>query len=92
MPAIFVALESDKKKLRELFAPERERQISEHAKQRDKDDRGNPEPSLPGAKSLGMDAGDRTSEDDQPNDSQANPHLSVELCGMQTESVENLAH
>ena len=92
MPAILIALESDKKKLGELFAPERKRQISEDAKQRDKDDRRNPESSLSGAKSLGMDTGDRTSEDDQPNDGQANPHLSVELRGMQTESVENFAH
>ena len=92
MPAIFVTLESDKKKLGKLFAPERKRQISEDTEQWDEDDDGNPESSLPCAKSLGMDASDRAPEDNQPNGGQANPHLAVKLRGMEAESVENLAH
>ena len=92
MLAVSIALQADEKKLRKLLPPERKREVGENPKKRDENDRGNPEFLLPCAERLGIDAGDRAAEDDQPNDRKAQPHLAVELRGMEAESAENIAH
>lgn len=92
MFAVSIALQTDKKKLGKLLPPERKREVGENPKKRDENDCGNPESPLPGAERLGVNAGHRAPDHDQPDDREAQPHLAVELRGMDTESAENIAH
>ena len=90
--AAAIALLAEEKKLGQLLPPERKGEVGENSKERDANDCGNPEFLLPRAERLGMDAGDRAAKDDQPDECEANPNLTVEFCCMETEPAENIAH
>lgn len=92
MLAISIALQADEKKLGQMLPPKRKREVGENAKQRDANDCRKPQFPLPRAERLGVNAGDRAAQNDQPDRGQAKPHLAVELRGMEVESAENIAH
>lgn len=85
-------MKTAEKELRELFPPEGKWKIRENPEQWDHDDREAPEFPLPRTEGLRINACDRASQNNQPNQSETQPHLPAELGGVKTKPIENFAH